>query len=360
MLFHQLAENSFIMTLPLHPFYSHHYMVIMIFHKREQQGIFGPLTNAQAVTWEALCRISTFSIRSVKAAVGQTAPSLPGNSNSSRSLYHVIRSVAMTMLTWNNTANTEPAVLCTANGKTKLAEASERANTFNTLSRKSTTWLKINKADKRVSPSCHINTAASKHLRDAVIPVKLSVSGFLGRGWAWVCGLCFAHSWWKWWVYVVCNISMHLLFDAHCFVTSNARVSTYTVNVGNKHADGFMCLWDHTYPTCWIRSLILISQRHSSNYHECAEVSMEIFPCRHPNRADGLKLSTMRSFPDHERCLQTTAWSGLIVLPVWCLRSFWFKTLTVVKVTPLSAAYLCHSNASYYLVLFLSWETSLN
>lgn len=224
MLFHQLAENSFIMTLPLHPFYSHHYMLIMISHKREQQGIFGPLTNAQAVTWEALCRISTFSIRSVKAAVGQTAPSLPGNSNSSRSLYHVIRSVAMTMLTWNNTANTEPAVLCTANGKTKLAEASERANTFNTLSRKSTTWLKINKADKRVSPSCHINTAASKHLRDAVIPVKLSVSGFLGRGWAWVCGLCFAHSWWKWWVYVVCNISMHLLFDAYCFVTSDAHV----------------------------------------------------------------------------------------------------------------------------------------
>ncbi len=291
MLFHQLAENSFLMTLPLHPFSSHHYMLIMISHKREQQGIFG-----QAVTWEASCRMSTFSIRSVKAAVEQTAPRLPGNGNSSRSLYHVKRGIAITTLTWNNTANTEPTDLCTANGKTKLAEASERANTFNTLSRKSTTWLKINRAD---TPSCHINTAASKHLRDAVIPVKLSVSGFLGRGRAWVCGLCFAHSWWKWWVHVVCNISMHLLFDTHCFVTSDARVSTYTVNVGNKHADGFMCLWDHTYPTCWIHSLVLISRRHSSNYHECAEVSMEIFPCRHPNRADGLKLSTMRSFPDH-------------------------------------------------------------
>lgn len=268
----------------------------------------------------------------------------------------MLNSVAMTTLTWNNT---EPADLCAANGKAKLAEASERTKTFNTLSRKSATWLKINKAGRRVTPSYHISTAASKHLRDAVIPVKLSVSGFLGRGWAWVCGLCFAHSWWKWWVHVVCNISMHLLFDTHCFVTSDARVSTYTVNVGNKHADGFMCLWDHTYPTCWIRSLVLISHRHSSNYHEYAKVSMEIFPCRRPNRADGLKLYTMWSFPDHERCLQTTAWSGLIVLPVWCLRSFWFKTLTVVLSTaicaPLTAAYLCHSNADVILLSFLSF-----
>lgn len=125
-----------------------------------------------------------------------------------------------------------------------------------------------------------------------------------------------------------------------------------------------MCLWDHTDPTCWIGSLVLISRRHSSNYHECAKVSMEIFPCRRPNRADGLKLSTMWSFPDHERCLQTTAWSRLIVLPVWCLCSFWFKTLTVVLSTvihaPLTAAYLCHLNADVRLLFFPTLDATLN
>lgn len=261
----------------------------------------------------------------------------------------------MTTLTWNNTAKTEPADLCASNRKAKLPAASERAKTFNTLSRKSATWLKINKAGRHVTPSYHINTAASKHLRDAVMPVKLSVSGLLGRGWVWVCGLCFAHSWWKWWVRVVCNISMHLLYNTYRFATSYVRVSAYTVNVGNKCADGFMCLWDHTDPTCWI----LISHWHSSNYHECAEVSMEIFPCRRPNRADGLKLSTMWRFPDHEHCLQTTAWSGLIVLPVWCLRPFWFKTITVILSTAICAsltvAFLCHSNADVILLSFLSF-----
>lgn len=97
----QQDRNS--VTLPLHGNYDFQT------HKLEQQDIFNCW---QMVSWTGSnlgsLRISTFSIWSVKTAVGQTPPLYPGNSNNCNSLFHVKARVSMTVLTWNNTAYSEP------------------------------------------------------------------------------------------------------------------------------------------------------------------------------------------------------------------------------------------------------------